>query len=106
MQKKYYNIETPYLDTENDQIAFYMQYIDQGASFTDDGDTCSFINVSSKLSYKPFMDKLSSIIRKHNVILMDGVLMTTCKIEEIGEKIKDFAICIQEVDKLMWEGKA
>ena len=71
----FYEISTPFLDTHNDIIQFYVQRNDNEFFFTDDGYTLSDIQMSGlNLSSKKLKVLVDSLAASLNVEIIDGAI--------------------------------
>ena len=70
---------------------------------TDNGQSLQSVNMVSYLRNDMFKEKFMNILHSYQVKCVNGILLLTSTFGKFGEKIKEFALVIKEIDKMIQE---
>ena len=101
---EYYEISTPFLDSKNDYIQFYVRMVDDVIYFTDDGFTINQLEMSGfKLNGKR-KNLLNGVLHQYGVELNGQKLETKANIRDFPQKKHLYLQAIMKVDDLFMAG--
>lgn len=97
---EYYEINTPFLDTDNDYFQFYVKQDGNELFFTDDGYTINNLKTSGFKMTKARVQQLNYILNKYGVKLDDNELTLKASPKEFAQKKHAFTQCLIRVSDL------
>lgn len=97
---EYYEINTPFLDTDNDYLQFYVKQNDKELCFTDDGYTINTLE-STGFTLTPNRKKqLLLILNQYGVHLNKKELILNAPANEFAQKKHAFTQCLLRVSDM------
>ena len=97
---EYYEINTPFLDNDNDYLQFYVKQDGSNIYITDDGFTINSLEMSGFKMTKARQQQLSNIISQYGVQLKDSELVINAPAREFAQKKHAFTQCLIRVSDL------
>lgn len=97
---EYYEINTPFLDTSNDYLQFYVKQSGNDIYFTDDGYTLNSLEVSGFTMTPNRKKQLRVILNQYGVHLEKNELVLSAPASEFAKRKHAFTQCILRVNDL------
>lgn len=97
---EYYEINTPFLDTDNDYFQFYVKQDGNEIYFTDDGYTLNALEMSGYKMTKSRKQQLTYIINQYGVQLNNSELTLKAPAKAFAQKKHAFTQCLIRVSDL------
>lgn len=96
----YYEINTPFLDSANDYLQFYVKQDGNEIFFTDDGYTLSDLEMAGFQLTKNRKFQLQNILNQYGVQLLGKELTTIAPVSEFPQRKHAFIQCLMHVNDL------
>lgn len=97
---EYYEINTPFLDADNDYFQFYVKQDGNELFFTDDGFTINSLESYGFKMTKSRMQQLTNILNQYGVKLNRKELTIKSSLKEFSQKKHAFTQCLLRVSDL------
>lgn len=97
---EYYEINTPFLDSDNDYLQFYVKQDGDELFFTDDGYTLHGLELSGFQLSPNRKIQLNSILTRYGVQLVDKELCLKAPARQFPQKKHTFTQCLMHVTDL------
>lgn len=97
---EYYEINTPFLDTDNDYLQFYVKQDGNDIYFTDDGYTINSLESSGVKMTKLRKQQLICILNQYGVVLKGNELTIKAPAKDFAQKKHAFTQCLIRVSDL------
>lgn len=97
---EYYEISTPFLDSQNDYIQFYVRLDGDNIHFTDDGFTLERLLLSGFKFNTNKRKMLNNLLQRYGVELYDNELITTASVKNFPQKKHMYIQAIMKIDDL------
>lgn len=97
---EYYEITTPFLDSANDHIQFYVKLDGETINFTDDGFTINQLIMNGVSINTNRKKMLNGILGQYGVKLSDDEIVSTANVKNFPQKKHMFIQAIMKVDDL------
>lgn len=97
---EYYEINTPFLDNDNDYMQFYVKQDGREIFFTDDGFTINGLEMSGYKMTKARRQQLSTILIQYGVQLNGNNLVIKAPASQFAQKKHAFTQCLLRVSDL------
>lgn len=97
---EYYEINTPFLDNDNDYFQFYVKQDGNELLFTDDGYTLHNLELTGFKLTKARLQQLNYILNQYGVKLDDNELTIKASPKEFAQKKHAFTQCLIRVSDL------
>ena len=97
---EYYEINTPFLDNDNDYMQFYVKQEGREIFFTDDGFTINGLEMSGYKMTKARRQQLSTILIQYGVQLNGNNLVIKAPASQFAQKKHAFTQCLLRVSDL------
>ena len=97
---EYYEINTPFLDTDNDYFQFYVKQEDSEIYFTDDGYTINSLETAGFKMTKTRKQQLTYILNQYGVKLIKKELTLKAPAKDFSQKKHAFTQCLIRVSDL------
>ena len=102
---EYYEINTPFLDSSNDYLQFYVKQDGNNIFFTDDGYTLNDLENSGFKMTPNRKKQLTTILNQYGVRLNKKELVLSAPAIEFAKKKHAFTQCILKVNDLYLTSK-
>lgn len=96
----YFEITTPYLNSANDYLQFYVKLDGKNVFFTDDGDTIRNLEMAGFQFSAARKEHLNQILNQYGIQLNDKELTAKSTIEEFPQKKHLFVQAMLRVDDM------
>ena len=103
---EYYEINTPFLDTDNDYFQFYVKQEGDELYFTDDGYTLNSLETSGFKKTKSRMQQLDRILSQFGVKFENNELTLKASSRDFAQKKHAFTQCLLHVSDLYMTSRA
>ena len=103
---EYYEINTPFLDNDNDYLQFYVKQEKDEVYFTDDGFTINSLEMTGVSLTPTRKNQLSSILQQFGVQLDKKELVLKAPASQFAQKKHAFTQCLMRVSDMCMISKS
>lgn len=103
---EFYEITTPFLDTDNDYTQFYVKFEGQNIFFTDDGYTLNSLEMRGIQLTENRKKQLKAVLLQYGVSLQGNELILQAPSNEFAKKKHAYIQCIIHVNDLYLTSRA
>ena len=96
----YYEITTPYLDSANDYLQFYIKLKDDKIFFTDDGNTISRLEMAGLKMNSNRRKQLNQILLQYGILMNKNELVSSALVKEFPQKKHLFVQAMLRIDDM------